>query len=58
MKFVLLINLSLLPIAKSFLRNMAERVIFCANEFENAIFCYYLLAGKCSCAAEFWPKKV
>ena len=36
MKFVLLINLKLLTIANSFLLNIAEHEIFCANKYENA----------------------
>ena len=36
MKFVLLINIKLLTIANSFLRNIAEHENFSANEYENA----------------------
>ena len=36
MKFILLINLKLLIIAKSFLLNIDEHEIFSANEYENA----------------------
>ena len=38
MKFVLLINLKLLSIAKSFLLNIAEHENFSANKYENANF--------------------
>ena len=41
MKFVQLINLKLLTIANSFLLNIAEHVIFSANEYENANFCWH-----------------
>ena len=38
MKFVLLINIKLLTIANSFLRNIAEHENFSANKYENASF--------------------
>ena len=53
--FVLLINLKLLTIAKSFLLNLAEHENFSANKYENANYCWhfsYLLAEKISCSAE------
>ena len=36
MKFVLLINLKLLPIENSFLLNIVEHEKFSANKYENA----------------------
>ena len=41
MKFVLLINIKLLIIANSFLRNIAEHEIFSADKYENANFCWH-----------------
>ena len=41
MKFVLLINLKLLPIANSFLLNIAEHGNFYANRYENANYCWH-----------------
>ena len=35
MKFVLLINLKLLPTANSFLLNIAEHIIFSATKYDN-----------------------
>ena len=39
MKFVLLMNIKLLTIANSFLRNIAEYELFSANKYENANYC-------------------
>ena len=41
MKFVLLINLKLLAIEKSFLLNIAEHENFSANKYENANYCWH-----------------
>ena len=41
MKFVLLINLKLLTIARSFLLNIAKHEIFSANKYENANNSWY-----------------
>ena len=59
-KIVLLINIKLLTIANSFLRNIAEHENFSANKYENANYYLafsYLLAEKFSCSAELSMKK-
>ena len=57
MKFVLLINIKLLTIAKSVLLTLSEHENFFADEYENAAFSY-LLVEKNSCSAKLSMKKV
>ena len=41
MKFVMLINIKMLTIANSFLRNIAEQENYSANKYENANICWH-----------------
>ena len=59
-KFVLLIYRKLPIIANSFLRNIAEYVIFSANKYENAnkVGIFLFISREISCSAELSTKKV
>ena len=41
MKFIMQINLKLLPAANSFLLNIAEHENFSTNKYENANYCWH-----------------